>query len=141
MIEQKKKFEEDEIMVKEEKRQMATRLEERSLDVHNLAKNQLDITNQLLLENQELNRKAMEITILRSQSGQLRDELRSKKELLEIMNKPSESIRYFKELMRSPRSSIHSCVLGHINHSSFTEEGESSRSGEKRNAKSKGKRT
>lgn len=128
-------------MVEENKRQMATRLEERSFDVHKLTNNQLDMMNQLLIPNQELNRKEMEITNLRSKSDQLRNVLIFEKELLERTNKPSEAIRYFEELMRSPRSSSDISGLGHIKHSSSTKEGDSSKSGEKRNTKSKGKPT
>lgn len=56
----------------------------------------------------------MEITNLRSQSDHVRNELRSKKELLERMNEPSEAIRYFEELMRSPMSSSDTSGLGHV---------------------------
>ena len=57
------------------------------------------------------------------------------------MIKPSESIRYFEELMRSPRSSSDTSSLGHIKHSSSIDEGELSKNGEKRNKKFKGKPT
>ena len=45
VTEQKKKDEEDKIMAKEDKRQMATRLEVRPFDVQKLTKNQLDMMN------------------------------------------------------------------------------------------------
>lgn len=57
------------------------------------------------------------------------------------MNKPSEAIRYFEELMRSPRSSNDTYGLGHPKHHSLTEEGESSKSGELRNTNLKVKHT
>ena len=57
------------------------------------------------------------------------------------MNKSRKFIRYFEELMRSPRSSSDTSGLGHVKHSSSTKEGESSKSGEQRNAKFKGKPT
>ena len=57
------------------------------------------------------------------------------------MNKPIETIKCFEYLMRSPRTSNDtSCVRHKKDHSSI-EEGESSKIGEKRNAKSKGKPT
>ena len=100
MIEQKKKVEEDKIMVEEDKRQIATKFEERSSNVQKLTNTHLDMMNHLILTNQELNRRDMEIENLRSQSDQLRSELRYEKEVVEIMNKPSKAIIYFKDLMR-----------------------------------------
>lgn len=117
-------------MVEVDTRQMDTKIEERSSDVQKLTNNQLDMMNQLLLANQELSRKGMEITNMRSHSDQLRNELRSKKEILERMNKLCEAIRYFEELMRSPRSSSNTSDLGHIKYSSSIEEGDKSKSGE-----------
>ena len=114
MTKQKKKIEEDKIMTKEDKRKMVARLEERSFEVQNITKNWLNTMSQLLIANQELKKKDMEITNLRLQSDQLRSELRSEKEILERMNKPSEDIKYFEELMRSPRSSSNTSGLGHI---------------------------
>ena len=85
--------------------------------------------------------KDMEITNLKSQSDLLKNELRSEKELLERMNKPSKAIRYFEELMRSPRSSSDTSSLGNIKYSSSTKEGESSKNGDQRNEKTKRKAT
>lgn len=53
------------------------------------------------------------------------------------MNKPNQAIRYFEELMRSPRSSSNISGLGHTKQHSSTKEGESSKSGELSNTKSK----
>ena len=61
-------------MDEEDKRQMATRLEEISFQVHKLTNNQLDMMNQLIVTTQEANRKDMEITNLRSQIEQLQNE-------------------------------------------------------------------
>lgn len=97
--------------------------------------------NQLIIATQELNKKDMEIKSLRSQDEQLRNELSTKKELLERMKKQSEVVKYFEELMRSPRSKRDTSRLGYINHFSSTKEGESSKSGEQRNDKSKGNPT
>ena len=60
--------------------------------------------NPLILSNQKLNRKDMEIEKLRSQSDLLRNELIHVKELMERMNKPNESLRDYEKLMRSLRS-------------------------------------
>ena len=46
--------------------------------------------------NQEIIRKHIEISTFKF-------ELRSKKEVKERMNKPSEVMKYFKDLMKSPR--------------------------------------
>ena len=51
------------------------------------------------------------------------------------MNEPIEVIRYFRELMRSPRSFGSTSELGHIKKHSSTEKEELSKSGEIRNAK------
>ena len=83
----------------------------------------------------------MEIKNLILQSDQLRNDLRSEKELLERMNKPSEAIRYFEELMRSPRSSSDTFTLGHEKYSSSIKEEDSSNNVEKRNANSKDRPT
>ena len=95
--------------------------------MHKLTNTQLDMMNQLMLENQELNRKDIEIATLRSK-------LRSEKEVIERMNKPSKVVKYFEDLMRSPRGMNDTSRLGY---NSTTEKGESSKSGEKINAKGK----
>ena len=48
--------------------------------------------------------------------------------MLKVSNKPSEAIKYFEKLMRSPRSNNDTIGLGNTS----TEEGESSKSGEQR---------
>ena len=97
--------------------------------------------NQLILANQELNTKEMEMENLRSQSDQLNNQLTNERELLEWMKKSNEEVRYFEELMRSPRSSSDTSILGHIKNHSSTREGETSKSGEKSNQREKGKPT
>ena len=62
----KKKAEEDRVMVEEDKRTLTNRLEERSSDVQKFTNTQLDMMNQLMLANQELNRKDIEIATLNS---------------------------------------------------------------------------
>ena len=53
-------------MIDEEKIKLTNRLEERTSDVQKLTNTQLDMMNQLMLANQELNRKGIEISILKS---------------------------------------------------------------------------
>ena len=85
---------------------MATRLEERTYDVLKLTNTQLDMMNQLMFANQELNIKCIEIATLKS-------ELRSKKEVIERMNKLSEAMKYFEDLMMSPRGINDATRLGY----------------------------
>lgn len=103
---------------------MIARLEERSFEVKKITKNKLDIVNNLIVSTQEENKKDMEITNLRSRNEKLRSELRNEKELLERMNKPSEVVRYFEELMRSPRSIKDTSRLGYNKYFSSTKEWE-----------------
>lgn len=44
--------------------------------------------NQLLIRNKKIKKKDIEIAKMRSQSDQLRNDLRSKKELMKRVNKP-----------------------------------------------------
>lgn len=60
-MEKKKKAMEDKLITEEDKRQMAIRLEERSFEVQKLTNNQLDMITQLIVSNQETNRKDLEI--------------------------------------------------------------------------------
>ena len=60
--------------------------------------------NQLVVANQEANRKDLEITNLRSQNEKQRSELKHEKELMEGTNKPNEVFKHFEELMRSHRT-------------------------------------
>ena len=57
-------------------------------------------------------------------------ELRSKIEVIERMNKPSEATKYFEDLMKSPRVVNDTIGLGY---NSTTEKGESSKNGEQKN--------
>ena len=62
--------------------------------------------NQIMVANQELNRKDIEITTLKSK-------LRSKKEVIERMNKPSDTMKYFEDLMKSPKGINDTTLLGY----------------------------
>ena len=120
------KSEEKRVMIDEDKRKLINRLEKMTSNVQKLTNTQLDMMNQLMLTNQELNRKDIKIATLKSK-------LRSKKKVIERMNKPSEVVKYFKDLMRSPRGMNDTNGLGY---NSTIEKGESSKSGE-HNAKGK----
>ena len=63
-----------------------------------------------------------------------KNELKIKKEFIERMNKSSEDMKYFEDLLRSPRSINDTSRLGYI--STFEKE-ESSINGEKKNTKGK----
>ena len=139
VVEQKKKAEDDKAMAEVDKRQIATRLDERTSDIQRLTDNQLDMVNQLLLANQELGRKDLEINQLKHDNDHLKHELRTEKEINERMNKPNEAEKYFEELFRSPRRSGDRAGLG-LNEQSSTKEGESSKSEEQKTAKPKDKR-
>ena len=56
---------EDKLVAEEEKRKMASKLEERSFKVWNLINNRLEMINQSVIANQEVNRKESKITNLR----------------------------------------------------------------------------
>ena len=64
-------------MIEKDKRTLENRLEERLSDVQKLTNTQLDMMNQLMIANEELNRKDIEIATLKSQNEQLKSELRS----------------------------------------------------------------
>ena len=53
----------------------------------------------------ELNVKDIDISTLKLQNEQLQNELKREKEFLDSFNKPSEVIRYFEKLLKSPKSS------------------------------------
>src|SRR5271163_3688981 len=81
----------------------------------------------------ELNMKDIEISTLKMQNEQLQNDLKREKEIAESFNKPNEAIKYFEQLLKSPRSSNDTSGLGYIS----TEEGESSKTTEERNNKGK----
>ena len=66
----------------------------------------------MIITNHELNAKDIEITTLKLQNEQLRNDLRREKEFADSFNKPSEAIKYFEQLIRSPRSNSDTSGLG-----------------------------
>ena len=81
----------------------------------------------------ELNMKDIEISTLKMQNEQLQNDLRREKKISEIFNKPNEAIKYFEQLLKSPRSTNDTLGLGY----SSTEEGKSSKTAEERGNKRK----
>ena len=63
----------------------------------------------------------------------MQSDLKREKESTEIFNKPNEAIKYFKKLLKSPRSNNDMARLGYTS----TKEGESSKVTEGRNIKGK----
>ena len=94
---------------------------------------QLETLGQMIIANHKLDAKDIEITTLKLYNEQLRNDLKREKEFAKSFNKPSESIKYFEQLMRSPRSKNDTFGLGYTS----IEEGESSKSGEERSNKGK----
>ena len=89
---------------------------------------QLDTLSQMINTHHELNVKDIEISTLKMQN-----DLRREKEIVESFNKPNESIKYFEQLLKSPRSSKGTLGLRHTS----IEEGESSKIVEERSEKGK----
>ena len=92
-------------MIDEDQRTLTNRIEEKTFDVQKLTNIELDMMNQLMVANQELNIKEIEIATLKSK-------LKSKKEVIERMKKPSETVKYFEDLMKSPRAINDTIGLG-----------------------------
>lgn len=127
------KAKEDKVMIEEYKRLLANRLEEKSSNVQKLTNTQINLMNQLMIANQELNRKNIEIATMKSQNDLLSNELRIEKEFIERFNKPSKAIKYFEQLMNTPRTNSDTIGLGYFT----TKVRESSKSCEKRSNKRK----
>ena len=99
---------------------------------------QLDTLCQMMYFHHELNLKEIEIIALKLialklQNEQLQNYLRREREIAESFNKPNEAIKYFEQLLKSPRSSNDTSRLGYTS----IVEGESSKTSEERNDKGK----
>ena len=81
----------------------------------------------------ELNVKGIEISTLKLQNEQLQNDLKREKEFVDSFNKPNEAIKYFEQLLKSPRSSRDIVGLGYTS----IEEEESSKTTEERSIKGK----
>ena len=73
---------------------------------------QLDTHSQMMNAHHELNMKDIEISTLKIQNEQLKNELKREKEIAESFNKSSEAIKHFDQLLKSPRSSNDTLGLG-----------------------------
>ena len=120
-------------MIEDDKMNLANRLEEKSIELARTSNMQLDTLSQIMNAHHELNVKDIEIATLRLQNEQLQNDLRREKEIVESFNKPNEAIKYFEQLLKSPRSSNDTSGLGYTN----TKEGESSKTIEERSDKCK----
>ena len=112
-------------MVEDDKRILTNRLEEKTSKVTRIVKMRLETLGQMMIANHKLNAKDIEIIALNLQNEQLRNDLKREKEFVDSFNKLSEAIKYFEQLIRSPRSNIDTFGLGYTS----TKEGESSKSG------------
>ena len=126
--EQKKREIEDRAMLEDDKRKLANKLEEKSIELTRISNMQLDTLSQIMNAHHELNMKDIEISTLKMQN-----ELKREKEIVESFNKSSESIKHFEKLLKSPRSSNDTSRLGFTS----TKEGETSKSVEQRSDKAK----
>ena len=68
VIEQKKKVEEEKVMIEDDKRILANKLEEKTSELNRIAHKQLKTLNQMMIENHELNGQDIEITTLKLQN-------------------------------------------------------------------------
>ena len=99
-------------MIEDDKRILTRRLEERSLEVTRITDMHLETLGQLMNVNHALNTKYIEITKLKLQNEQLSNNLKREKNFAKKISKPSEAIKYFEQLMRSPRSNSDTSRLG-----------------------------
>ena len=115
-------------MLEDDKINLANRLEEKSTELSKISNMQLDTLSQLMNIHHELNMKDIEISTLKLQNEQLQNELKREKEIAENLNKSSEAIKYFEQLMQSPRTNNDTSGLGFTS----TEVGETSKGVEKK---------
>ena len=81
VTEQKKRAIEDKAMIEYDKRNLAKRLEEKSIDLARGSNMQLDTLSQMMNAHHELNVKDIEISTLKMQNEQLQNDLRREKEI------------------------------------------------------------
>ena len=81
VIEQKKRVIEDKAMIEDDKRNLANRLENKSIELVRTSNMQLDTLSQMMNTHHELNVKEIEITALNLQNEQLKNDLRREREI------------------------------------------------------------
>ena len=113
ITEQKKRAIEDRVMLEDDKRNLANRLDEKSTELARISNMQMDTLTQQMNLHHELNMKDIEISTLKMQNEQLHNELKREKDTAENLNKSSEAIKYFEQLLKSPRSSHDTSGLGY----------------------------
>ena len=86
ITEQKKRAVEDRVMLEDDKRNLANRLEENSTELTRISNMQMDTLGQLMNLHYELNIKDIEISTLKVQNDQLQSELKREKETTENLN-------------------------------------------------------
>ena len=128
VTEQKKKFIEDKTIIEEDKIMLANRLEENSEELSKISNQQLDTWSQMMNIHHELNVKDIEIATLK-----LQNDLKREREFAKSFNKPNEAIKYFEQLLKSPRSSRDTTELGYTS----TKEEESCKIAKERKIKGK----
>ena len=94
---------------------------------------QLDTLSQMMNAHHELNMKDIKISTLKMQNEHLQNEFKRENEIVESLNKSSEAIKNFEQLLKSPRSNNDTSGLGFTS----TEEGETSKSAKQRSDKGK----
>ena len=82
-------------MLEDDKRNLANRLEEKSIELTKISNMQLDTLSQMMNAHHELNVKDIEISTLKMENEQMQNDLRREKEIVESFNKPNEAIKYF----------------------------------------------
>ena len=131
ITEQKKRAVDDKVVMENDKRNLANRLEEKCTELTRISNMQMDTLAQMMNLHHELNMKDIEISTLKMQKEQMQNELNREREVAENLNKSSEAIKYFEQILKSPRSTHDTIGLGYNN----TEVGESSKSAEQRSEK------
>ena len=87
-------------MLEDDKRNLTNRLEDKSTKLTKISNMQLDTLSQLMNIHHELNMKDIEISTLKLQNEQLKNELKREKEIAENLNKSSEAIKYFEQITK-----------------------------------------
>ena len=100
-------------MIEDDQMILTNRLEEKTLEVNRISRMQMETLNQMMIANHELNGEDIEIKNLKLQNEQRRNDLKREKEFAQNFNRPSESIKYFEQLMRYCRSNSDTARLGY----------------------------
>ena len=89
-------------MIEDDTRILRNKLDEKTSDIQKITNTQLEI----MIND-------VGISTLEMQNKQLQNELKVDKEITERMNKSSEVVRYFEDLLKSPRSTNDTSILGY----------------------------